>query len=193
MHVCRFSCYGILAPPRPPVPPPGPQVPPPPPPMPLVPPRGTCRFGKAYRIQHRTGAMKKNGDKPTKEGELMTMDWMILKSDEQKGVDGETVLQVLLDVGTGFLVANPSVKRNAEAAYDGILMLYGNRCKVKFCRMDDAKELKKACKMHRQEVTCDRIGNAISGAKSTVLLLLTSACNQKPTHPSPLRSRLSRT
>ena len=44
---------------------------------------------------------------------------------------------------------NPSVRRNADSAYNGILLAYGNRCKVQYCRMDDAKELKKACKMHR--------------------------------------------
>ena len=93
--------------------------------------------------------MKRNGDKPTKEGELLTMDWIIVKNDVSRGEGGETVLQTLLDVGTDFLTVNPSVKRDADSAYRGILLAYGNRCKVKYCRMDDAKELIKACKMHR--------------------------------------------
>ena len=106
-------------------------------------------LGKGLRIHHRKGAMKRDGSKPTKEGELLTMDWIILKNDVSKGEGGETVLQTLLDVGTDWLTAHPSVKRNAEAAYNGILKAYDNRCKVKYCRMDDALELKKACKMHR--------------------------------------------
>ena len=106
-------------------------------------------YGKGQRVGHRRGALKRNGGKPSKEGELLTMDWIILKSEKSRGADGETVLHLLLDVGTDFLLANPSVKRSAEAAYNGILLLYGTRCKVKYCRMDDAKELKKSCKMHR--------------------------------------------
>ena len=77
------------------------------------------------------------------------MDSIILKNDASRGEGGEKVLQNLLDVGTDWLTVNPSVKRNADAAYNGILLSYGNRCKVKYCRMDAAKELKKACKMHR--------------------------------------------
>ena len=63
--------------------------------------------------------MKKDGGKPAKEGELLTMDWIILmtKSDVSKGEGGERVLQLLLDVGTDFLTADPSVKRNGDAAY----------------------------------------------------------------------------
>ena len=101
------------------------------------------------RIQHRKGAMKRDGSKPTKEGELLTMAWIIFKCDVSKGEGGETVLMNLLDVGTDWLTVYPSVKRDAEAAYNGILKAYGNRCKVKYCHMDDAPELKKACKMHR--------------------------------------------
>ena len=111
-----------------------------------------CTLGKGLRIQHRKGALKRHGGKPTKEGELLTMDWIILKNEVSKGEGGETVLQNLLDVGTDFLTVNPSVKRNAEAAYNGILKAYGNRCKVQYCRMDDAPELKKACKMRRISV-----------------------------------------
>ena len=55
------------------------------------------------------------------------MDWIILKNEVSKGEGGETVLQNLLDVGTGFLTVHPSVKSNAEAAYNGILKAYGNR------------------------------------------------------------------
>ena len=40
-------------------------------------------------------------------------------------------------------------KRNAEAAYNGIFMAYGDRCRVKNCRMDGAPELNKACRMRR--------------------------------------------
>ena len=79
----------------------------------------------------------------------MTLDWLILKSEVSKGGGGETVLLLILDVGTDFLTAFPSTKRNALAAYQGTLEAYGNRCKVKYCRMDDARELKRACRMHR--------------------------------------------
>ena len=43
--------------------------------------------------------MKKNGDVLTEEGDVLTMDWIILKNEVSKGADGETVLQLLLDVG----------------------------------------------------------------------------------------------
>ena len=92
--------------------------------------------------------MKRNGTKPTKEGELLTMDFIILKSDVSKGVDGETVLLLLLDVGTDRLTAYPSVKRNTDAVYNAILQHYGKRCKVKYCHMDDAPELKAGCRKH---------------------------------------------
>ena len=58
-------------------------------------------------------------------------------------------MQSLLDVVTDWLIVNPSVKRSAEAAHNGILKACGNRRNVKYCRMGDAPELKKACKMHR--------------------------------------------
>ena len=51
----------------------------------------------------------------------MTKDWLILKGDVSKGEGGETVLLVILDVGTDHMTAHPSVKRNALAAYNGIL------------------------------------------------------------------------
>ena len=89
-----------------------------------------CTLGKGLRIQHRKGAMKGDGSKPAKEGDLLTMDWIILKNDASRGEGGETVLQTLLDVGAGWLTVHPSVKRNAEAAYNGILKAHGNRCKV---------------------------------------------------------------
>ena len=108
-----------------------------------------CRFGKGLRVQHRKGAMKRDGTRPTKEGELLTMDWIILKSDESKGIDGESVLLLLLDVGTDFLTAHPSVRRDTAAAYKGISRAYGSRCKVKLCHMDAAKELMAACDQHR--------------------------------------------
>ena len=75
-----------------------------------------CMLGKGLRTQHRKGAMKRDGSKPTKEGELLTMDWIILKNDVSKGEGGDTVLQTLLDVGTDWLTVHPSVKRDAEAA-----------------------------------------------------------------------------
>ena len=49
-----------------------------------------CMYGKAWRMSHRKGAMKKNGDRPTKPGEIMTMDWQILRN-KSKGVAGEQV------------------------------------------------------------------------------------------------------
>ena len=39
-----------------------------------------CRFGKGLRVQHRKGMMKKNAHAPEKDGDLMTCDYMILKS-----------------------------------------------------------------------------------------------------------------
>ena len=59
-----------------------------------------CTLGKGLRIQHRKGALKRHGGKPTKEGELLTMDWIILHNEVSRGEGGETVLQTLLDVGT---------------------------------------------------------------------------------------------
>ena len=52
----------------------------------------------------------------------------------------------LLDVGVDFLTVHPSVKRDDDAAYQGIVMAFGTGCKVKYCRMDGAKELISACK-----------------------------------------------
>ena len=54
-----------------------------------------------------------------------------------------------LDVGTDWLTAHPSVKRDTASAAAGIARAYGSRCKVKYCRMDKAKELIGACKLHR--------------------------------------------
>ena len=83
-------------------------------------------LGKGLRTQHRKGAMTRDGGKPTKEGELLTMDWIILKSDVSNGEGGETVLQNLFGVGTDRLTVNQSVKRNAGVAYNGILNAYCN-------------------------------------------------------------------
>ena len=44
-----------------------------------------CTLGKGVRHQHMMGALKRAGNKPTKEGELLTMDWIILKNDVSKG------------------------------------------------------------------------------------------------------------
>ena len=70
-------------------------------------------MAKTLRVSHRKGALKRSGGKPTKEGELLTMDYIILKSQKSRGIRGETVLLLLLDVGTDFLTAHPSVKRDA--------------------------------------------------------------------------------
>ena len=56
-----------------------------------------CMMGKLQRLGHRRGALKRSGGKPTGEGDLMTMNWIILKG--SKGVDGECVLLLILDVG----------------------------------------------------------------------------------------------
>ena len=110
---------------------------------------GACRFAKCLRTQHRKGAMKRHGTKPTKEGELMTADWTIAKSEVSRGGGGETVMLNVLDVGCDHVTVHPSVKRDTEAAYDGILQAYGNRKKVKFAYIDNAPELKAACRAHR--------------------------------------------
>ena len=64
-----------------------------------------CMYGKALRVQHRKGAMARNGTKPSKEGDLMTMDVIILKSDVSRGGGGETALFLVCDVATSFITA----------------------------------------------------------------------------------------
>ena len=56
-----------------------------------------CMYGKAWRMQHRKGAMNRKGERPTEEGELLTMDWMILRN-RSGGVMGEQAHLLLLDV-----------------------------------------------------------------------------------------------
>ena len=92
--------------------------------------------------------MGRHGSRPTDEGHLLTMDWLILKSEVSRGIDKETVMLVLLDVGSEFLTVFPSAKRDAAAVYNGILKAYGTRCQVLYCRMDDAEELKRGCEKH---------------------------------------------
>ena len=83
---------------------------------PAIPYCRACTLGKSLRLQHRKGAMKRNGDKPTKAGDLLTMDWVILRNEVSRGSGGETVMLTLLDVGVDFLTVHPSVKRDDDAA-----------------------------------------------------------------------------
>ena len=105
-------------------------------------------LGKGLRIQHRKGAMKRNGFKPTREGDVMTMDWIILKNETSRGLSQETVLLLVLDVAQDWLTAHSSSRRSGNAAYDGVTKAYGSRCKVKYARIDGGPELVQACKAH---------------------------------------------
>jgi len=91
--------------------------------------------------------MKRNGAKPTKDGELMTCDYIILKNAISEGSKGERVLLNCLDVGTDWLTPVPDIRRTGRACFNGILQHTG-KIKVKQAHIDDAKELKKACKDH---------------------------------------------
>ena len=62
---------------------------------------------------------KRDGCKPTKEGEILALVRIILNNVVSRGEAGETVLLNLLGVGTDWLTVHPTVKRDANAAYDG--------------------------------------------------------------------------
>ena len=81
-------------------------------------------------------------------GELMTMDFLILRSDVSKGVDGETALLNILDLGPEFSLAHPVVKRSADAVFRGITRVFGGRGEVKYAHIDGAPELIEACDRH---------------------------------------------
>ena len=105
-------------------------------------------YGKALRVGHRKGAFKKNRKVPTEEGELLTTDFLILRSEISKGLDGETALLNMLDVGTQFSMAHPVVRRTGDAAFRGITRAYGGRCEVQYAYIDGARELIEACDLH---------------------------------------------
>merc|ERR1711884_901932 len=53
----------------------------------------SCVYGKGLRAPHRKGAMRARGSKPSAEGDLCTLDWLILpvKGQDSTGAGGKTV------------------------------------------------------------------------------------------------------
>ena len=102
----------------------------------------TCQAAKAQTTPAKR-RHKPEGELPTRFGEYITADHIVLRESDQ-GVDGEQYAVVILDRGTGWIECHPVPDKTSASAQVALARFAGPRVKVETFYSDNSEELRAA-------------------------------------------------